>query len=301
MSWYYLVLFVLGLSFGSFFNVLILRYSPDGKLFDFKKLSGRSRCPKCLDTLQPHELVPVLSFIFLRGKCSNCGAKISWFYPFTEILTAVVFAGVPYFLNSFYGVPGVIFWGFSAPLWYYLLVLSWLLVALSFIVIALIDFRYYVVPDELNVVLLVLGAAITSLLYFHGGDAMIAPFRTSFLENYSLVFSPFQNVILNHALGALIGGLFFSVLVALSRGRGIGFGDVKLAFASGAALGWPDMGLAIFISFVVGGVVGALLLLTKSKGMKDRIPYAPFLVLGVLVTMLCGRALVYGYFKMFGM
>ncbi len=300
MSWYNAVLFVLGLSFGSFFNVLILRYSPDGKLFDFRKLSGRSRCPKCLKTLTPGELIPLFSFLVLRGKCSSCGVKISWFYPFTEAVTGVLFAGAPLFINFFYGVPNAVFWNLTAPLWYYALVLSWLLVILSFLVIAIIDFRFYVVPDELNIVLFFLGAAITAMLSFGKGFPLL-PFRESFLENYVLLFSPAQSVLWNHVLGAVIGGLFFYLLVILSRGRGIGFGDVKLAFASGAVIGWPDVGLSIFISFIVGGLVGAVLLLFQKKGMKDRIPYAPFLVLGVIATMLFGRVIIFNYFRLFGM
>ncbi len=294
-----LLLFILGLSFGSFFNVLILRYSPDGKLFRFKNLNGRSHCPKCLHELSAGELIPVLSFLFLRGKCSHCGQKISWFYPFTEIVTAILFAGVPLFLNAFYGVSGIVFWGFAMPLWYYALVVSWLMIALTFLVIALIDFRYYVVPDELNIVLIVFGVIVSLLLFFHGNG--ILPFRTSFLENYMMVFSPTQNVLVNHFIGAFAGGIFFELLVLISRGKGIGFGDVKLAFASGIALGWPDIGLAIFLSFVLGGLFGSILLLVQRKGMKDKIPYAPFFVIGVLATALFGNALIYGYFKMFGM
>ena len=295
----YLLLFILGLAFGSFFNVLILRYSPEGPLFDRKRLSGRSHCPKCFHELGVKELVPVFSFLFLRGKCSSCGQKISWFYPFTELATAILFAGVPYFLNSFYGISGAEFWSFTGPLWYYLFLLSWLLIALTFLLIALIDFRYYVVPDELNVLLVIFGALVSFLLFYHVRELL--PFRTSFLENYAMIFAPTGNVLADHLIGALGGGIFFELLVLVSRGRGIGFGDVKLAFASGIAIGWPDIGLAVFISFVLGGILGSLLLLFKRKGMKDRIPYAPFFVTGVAVTALFGQALVYGYFKLFGM
>ncbi|MCL4391722.1 prepilin peptidase [Patescibacteria group bacterium] len=295
----YLLLFILGLAFGSFFNVLILRYSPEGPLFDRKRLSGRSHCPKCLHELGVKELIPVLSFLFLGGKCSHCGQKISWFYPFTELATAILFTGVPYFLNSFYGISGAEFWSFTMPLWYYLLVVSWLAVALTFLLIALIDFRYYVVPDELNILLIVFGAIVSFLLFYHMRELL--PFRTSFLENYVMIFASTGNVLANHLIGALGGGIFFELLVLVSRGRGIGFGDVKLAFASGIAIGWPDIGLAVFISFVLGGILGSLLLLFKRKGMKDRIPYAPFFVTGVFLTALFGQALVYGYFKLFGM
>ncbi len=295
----YLLLFILGLAFGSFFNVLILRYSPEGALFDRKRLSGRSHCPRCFHELGARELVPVLSFLFLKGKCSHCGQKISWLYPFTELATAILFAGVPYFLNLFYGVSGAWFWSFTGPLWYYLFVVAWLLIALTFLLIALIDFRYYVVPDELNILLVVFGVIVSVLLSYHASGLL--PFRTSFLKNYAMIFAPTGNVLLDHLIGAFGGGIFFELLVLISRGRGIGFGDVKLAFASGIALGWPDIGLAVFISFVLGGILGSVLLLFKRKGMKDKIPYAPFFVTGVFLTALFGQALVYGYFKMFGM
>ncbi len=295
----YALLFILGLAFGSFFNVLILRYDPAGKLFDVKRLGGRSHCPHCLKELSAGELIPVFSFIFLKGKCSNCVGKISLFYPFTEILTGIFFVFVPLLFNGFYGVSEGLFWSFGAPAWYYLLILLWLAVALTLLITALIDFKYYVVPDELNIVLFVAGLLISLLLLAHPNLPL--PFRTSAMENYVLVFSPFNNVFLNHLLGSLFGGLFFSLLVLLSRGRGMGFGDVKLALGAGMAIGWPDMGLAIMISFIAGGLVGAVLLALKAKGMKDRIPYAPFLVLGILITLFLGHSIVFGYFKMFGM
>ncbi len=295
---FYILLFILGLAFGSFFNVLILRYDPEGSLFNFKRLSGRSHCPHCSKELKPSELIPVLSFIFLGGRCSSCGERISFFYPFTEILTGLFFALVPFLINNFYGVPESTFLTGGAPSWYYLLVFLWLIISLTFLLVALIDFKYYVVPDELNLILFLVGIFVSFLIFFHPNSP--APFRTSFFENYILIFSPFENVLWNHLLGSLIGGIFFLLLVVLSRGKGMGFGDVKLALASGMALGWPDMGLAVAISFIAGGFFGALLLLLKTKGMKDKIPYAPFFVLGVFLTMFLGHSIIFGYFKLFG-
>ncbi len=296
----FLLLFFLGLSFGSFFNVLILRYDPEGKFFDIKKLSGRSHCPKCMRTLGPGELIPVFSFIFLGGKCLHCRERISFFYPFTELLTGIVFAGIPYFLNGFYGISNAVFWIFALPTWYYTLVLFWLIAIVTLVLIALVDFKYYLIPDELEVILFLAGAAV-SLLLFYCGSTLIEPFRDSFLKNYAIIFSPTQNVLISHAFGALIGGLFFLLLVVLSRGRGIGFGDVKLAFASGAVLGWPDIGLAVVLSFILGGIVGVILLALRSRGMKDKVPYAPFFVIGVLLTVVLGHAIIFNYFRLFGM
>jgi leader peptidase (prepilin peptidase)/N-methyltransferase len=293
----YLLLFVLGLSIGSFFNVLILRYNPEGRLFDVERLKGRSHCPFCGHTLSPLELIPILSFLFLKGKCLNCHHKISFFYPLTEVLTGLVFAGVPFFLNNFYNVSHLKFWAGELGTWYYWLVFLWLLAFLSLILIALIDLKYYVIPNELNLFLFIFGILITILIYFH--QSLIYPFRTSFLKNYSLIFSPTQNVFENHLWGALAGGLFFWLLVLISKGKGMGFGDVKLAFALGAVFGWPDIALTIILSFVLGGIFSVLTVLLKKKNLKDKLPFAPFLVFCSFLVALLGQKIIFYYFQMF--
>ncbi len=294
-----ILLFLFGLAIGSFLNVVIFRYTPEKRVFDRKVLGGRSRCPYCGHVLGAGELVPVVSFLIQRGKCRICKHRLSLQYPLVELGGAAIFAFLPLFLNSTYGMSNIIFFTAAAPLWYYGLVAMWILVALSWIVLTAIDLRHYVIPNELNAFLFILGAVITVLLAVHHAD--IFPFRSSFLRNYTLLFSFSDGVLLNHILGMVFGGAFFALLVALSRGRGMGFGDVKLMLASGLVLGWPDIALSTILSFVIGGILGGLLILIKQKTMKDRIPFAPFLVLGFFLTVFFGFAIVRGYFGLFGL
>ncbi len=293
------LLFLFGLALGSFLNVVVFRYTPEKKVLDRKQLGGRSRCPYCGHVLGAGELVPVVSFIIQKGKCRSCGHRLSLQYPLIELLSAAVFAFLPLFLNSVYGVSGTAFFSASAPLWYYGLVAAWVLAVLAWLVITAIDLRHHVIPDELNAFLMVAGVCITVLLAVYYEN--IFPFRTSFLQNFSLLFLLSDSIVLNHVWGMVFGGLFFTLLVFVSRGKGMGFGDVKLAFASGLVLGWPDIALATILSFVIGGIFGGVLVLAGRKTMKDKIPFAPLLVLGFLLTILFGHAIVGGYFRLFGL
>lgn len=295
MSWiYYLILFVFGLGIGSFLNVLIFRYEPGRSIFRLKPLKGRSHCPYCKKKLEWFELIPLVSFFVQKGKCRKCGHKLSLQYPIVEFLTGVIFAGVPYYLASFYNIGSIsmswsIFWVMAA---------IWILVFLVWLLISVIDLRYYLIPNELNILLAVLGVFI--VIVKSRIIESIIPFHNSFLKHYTLIFSPTQSIWVNHILGALIGGLFFALIIAVSRGSAMGWGDVKLAFASGLVVSWPEIALSIIIAFILGGIWGVALLLVKKKTMEDRLPFAPFLVFGMAVTIFFGYQIIQGYMGMFG-
>ena len=295
----FISLFLFGLAVGSFLNVLIFRYTPEGKFFDIKKISGRSHCMSCKKTLEAKELIPIFSFLFLRGKCSSCGEKISFQYPIIEFLSGALFVLVPLFLNSFFGIRNAIFVSLTAPGWYYLFILFWILIFLSLLLIFVIDLKHYIIPDGLNIFIFLSGIVVT--LLFAVNEAHILPFRESFLRNYALIFSPFQNVFYNHALGFIGGGLFFLFLFLISRGRGMGMGDVKLAFASGMVLGWPDIMFTSMIAFIFGGIWAAVLYFSKKKTMKDKLPFGPFFVVAFVITVFFGFDLIKGYFSLFNL
>ena len=297
---YFILLFALGLAFGSFFNVLILRYDPDKNIFSFSRISGRSHCPKCKTTLQWFELIPLLSFLIQRGKCRTCNVKLSYQYPLVETLGGIIFAGVPMFLNFFYGITNQAFFSFVAPYWYYGLVGVWVFVFCVFLLITVIDFRLFIIPNELTALLVLGGLAISGFSTFIE-KAMMMPFRASFLEQYILVFPAFAHSIWNHAMGAAVGFAFFLILSLITRGRGIGFGDVKLAFALGLLFGWPDIAIITMLSFIIGGLWSVGLMLVGAKKMKDRVPFAPFFILGALLVLFFGSAIVKGYFSVFGL
>ena len=145
----------------------------------------------------------------------------------------------------------------------------------------------------------ILGAAVTVLVYFF--HDYFWPFRESFLQQYVLIFSPFEsNLLAGHLLGALIGFLFFALVYFLTRGRAMGLGDVKLALALGLVLGWPDIGLAVMLAFVLGGIVGVFLLLRGKTTLKGRLPFGPFLVIGAMLTVFLGEQIISLYFSLFG-
>ncbi len=292
-------LFVIGLAIGSFMNVLILRYKPEGNFFDIHDISGRSKCMSCGKTLPAKELVPLFSFLFLRGTCSSCGEKISIQYPIVELLGGAVFVLIPLFFNSFFGIRHAIFASLMAPGWYYPFLFLWILAFLILILIFVIDLRHYIIPDGLNFSLFVVGIATTVLFVANKTDFLM--FRESFFKNYALVFSPFQNILYNHALGFLAGGLFFLFLFLVSRGRGMGMGDIKLAFASGMLLGWPDVILTTILAFIFGGMWAAVLYISKKKTMKDRLPFGPFFVVAFAITVFFGFDLVRAYFLLFNL
>lgn len=295
---YYILLFVFGISLGSFSNVLIFRYNPEHNLFAKKSILGRSHCMHCARTLSWYELIPIISFLLQRGKCRSCKARVSFQYPLVECAGGAITAGIPAFLNAFFGVSSIAFFSLTLPLWYYVLLALWIIIFFILLLITVIDFRLYIIPNELNLALGIAGLATTSITAIKMSK-VIMPFRTSFLEQYTMLFSPFSNVFANHLLGAGVGFLFFFFLSVITRGRGIGFGDIKLGFAMGVALGWPDVGLTIALSFIVGGLVSVLLMLWDKKNMKDKVPFAPFLVLGFILTFFLGSSIVNTYFALF--
>ncbi|MEI6479846.1 MAG: prepilin peptidase [bacterium] len=297
---YLVMMFLFGTAIGSFSNVLIFRYNPDLNVFSPPHISGRSHCPKCGHNLSWYELIPIISFLIQGGRCRSCNAKISWQYIIVELIGGSIFAGIPLFLNSFYGIAGKAFFAFSLPYWYYCLIASWILVFWVLLLITVIDLRLFIIPDELTIFLIVLGAGITFFLSqnIHG---LLTPFRTSFLQQYELLLAPISSIWLSHIAGAIGGFLFFLALSILTRGRGIGFGDVKLSFALGIIFGWPDMAILSILAFIVGGLWSVGLVILGAKKMKDKVPFAPFFVVGTLLTFFFGMAIVKGYLGAFGL
>lgn len=300
MLWiFYLVLFFIGLAVGSFLNVVIWRYQPGGKVFALKNITGRSQCPYCQRTLCWFELIPLFSFLLQRGRCRSCRHSLSWQYPAVELANGLIFTALPFYLNNFYHQAGQWFVSFQSPHWYYGLILAWVIVFLVWLLMTVIDWRHFVIPDELNGLLAILGIIIGLILVFN--QSVFWPFQNSFLRHYSLVFSPFgDQIIFNRLFGAVVAAGFFAMLYFLSRGRALGFGDVKLGLALGLVLGWPDVGLAMMISFILGGFLGVLMLISRKKTMRDRLPFGPFFTLGSVITVFLGYQIISFYFSLFG-
>lgn len=247
-----LLVFVFGLIIGSFLNVVILRMNTGRSV-----VRGRSKCAVCSRTLAWYELIPVFSFLGLRGKCRTCKTQISFQYALVELVTAITFV-IAY-------IKIVIVGGFDLYAW--VAFIFTLVVSSLLIIIFAYDLRHKIIPDKivypfiLLSLLSIVWKAIT-IAGFLGGNAII---------------------------GGIIVALPFFLLWAFSKGRFMGFGDVKLALGIGWLLGTAGGFAAILFSFWFGGAVGLFLIaLSRKYNMKSEIPFAPFLIIGVFVAGLWG-------------
>jgi leader peptidase (prepilin peptidase) / N-methyltransferase len=279
----YVLLFIFGLIVGSFLNVVALRYNGEDMVADPKVIGGRSHCPHCGKTLQWFELIPVISFIIQRRRCRNCRAKIGWQYPLVELLSGFIFALVPLQTFTLTG-PGQIF-----------VVLStlWVIIFEILLLVAYIDIRLGIIPDELNVLLGILGIF---MAIFLGGYFGLE--NHSFFGAYSSLFGLQNNIWTNHIVAALGGAAFFALLILITRGKGMGMGDVKLAAPLGLIFGWPDVAMVILSAFVIGALVGLGFIVAHRRTIKGSLPFGPFLVIGATIVFFFAIPLVAAYFHL---
>ena len=274
---FYLIIFIFGLAVGSFLNVLADRLPQE------ETIGGRSHCDHCGHKLNWQDLVPVLSFILLRGRCQYCRKKISWQYPIVELVTGILFI-----------ILLVNFWNFGFNHWD--LFGIWNLVFLVFItscliVIFLSDLRYFIIPDEI-----IIAGVIGTLIYRF---LEILNFgHWNLFGIWSLGFG-IWNPFLIYILSALGTSLFFLLIVVATKGKGMGLGDAKLAFLMGLALGWPQILFALLFAFVFGALFGLVLILSGRATMKTRIPFGTFLAAGTFLTMIFGGLILQQYSNLF--
>jgi len=263
------LLAVLGLIYGSFVNALIWRMHEQEKLTGKKSKSARSRraalsivkgrsmCPECEHELGPLDLIPVLSWLWLRGKCRYCKVRIPD-SPIVELVTGLLFAisyaTWPY---DFHGVGLFRF-------------VVWLAFLVGFMALAVYDIRWFLLPDK--IVFPLTGLAIVQVLVI-----------TVWSRELSTLWEP-------AAGAAVIFGLFW-ILYQVSKGNWIGGGDVKLAIVLGLLAGTPLRALTvIFFASLVGMVASIPQLLKGKEGFSQRIPFGPALLLAtVIVVLYCGH------------
>ncbi|MFA6376208.1 MAG: prepilin peptidase [Candidatus Paceibacterota bacterium] len=269
LFWYVLAsIFAVGIVIGSFLNCVIWRS------YDNESIAkGRSHCPKCRHKLAWFDLVPLISFIFLRGKCRYCKKMISWQYPVVEFATGalfVIFARL-FAMEIFYGQ----FFAFSlVQLLAYWVILS------ALVVIFVADLRWYFIPDGALISGFVAALALRGLQFAQSG--------------YS--FGQFDlQILINPLLSSFFCGAFFLAIFLLSRGKWMGFGDVKYALLLGMVLGFPDSLIALFLANFFGAIIGLTLILAKMKNMKSEIPFGPFLVAGTLVALFYSDSIISWY------
>lgn len=216
------VVFVLGTIAGSAANAIIYRLPRDIGWW-----KGRSFCPKCKHSLSPWDLIPVISFLLLGGKCRYCHSPIAKRYLFVELFLGATFA-----LTNFYELSTI----------------NYLLIWITTI-IAVMDWETMLVSDWL--------VGIWAIL-------MVFGIRYSVFNLYGLLIG----------IG-LIGGIWL-----ISKGRAMGSGDIGIAAVLGLWLGFPKILSGLWLAFVIGGIYGAYLLLTKKAKLKTAVPFGPFLIIG---------------------
>ncbi len=248
--------FIFGAIVGSFLNVCIIRI-PNGE----SVVHPPSRCPKCKAAIAFYDNIPLLSYLFLRGRCRFCAERISPRYFVVELLMASLAVALYYEFG--FGI------AFAA---------SFVFVA-ALIVISFIDLEVRIVPDVISLPGIVVG------LIF----SLIGRFIVS--DPFELVPSPLSSLI-----GILVGGGFLLALAwayeAFTGVEGMGGGDIKLLAMIGAFLGWPSIPLTLFFSSLGGSVIGLTAMAIKGVGRKYALPFAPFLCLGALLYLFFGKDLI---------
>jgi len=257
--------FILGLVVGSFLNSVIYRIHKKESIF-----FPRSHCPCCNYKLTWKDLIPVLSFLILRGKCRHCKKPISFQYPLVELSTGFLFLLIFNFQPSFFNQ----FLIFNFQNFIFLIYL--LIISCFLIVVFVYDLKHYIIPDKI-----VYPAILVSGIWY-----LVSGIFFGLYTNHQ---------ILNLIYSCLGASLFFFLIWFLSRGKWIGFGDVKLVFFMGLFLGFPNILVALFLAFLIGAIIGLGFIFFKKKDLSSEIPFGPFLVTGTFIALFFGRELINWY------
>jgi leader peptidase (prepilin peptidase)/N-methyltransferase len=267
-------IFALGLCIGSFLNVCIARLPGEGSLTD----PPRSRCPRCGHTISFFDNIPLISYLWLRGRCRHCNEPISLRYPMVELLAGLLAVTV---LSRF---------GFAWESLFYYAFLCALLVILF------IDIDHQIIPDAISLPGVALGL-IASLVprspvgFFPGLPGPVAQWAARV---------PVPEMTLVSLLGLLVGGGSLYLVAwgyhAMTGKEGMGGGDIKLLAMIGAMLGWEGVVFTLFAASALGTVVGlAMMAAARRRDLKLRIPFGPFLSLGAMGYLFFGAPIIYAY------
>ena len=255
------VAFAFGLCFGSFLNVIVYRLP-----LKMSVVTPPSSCPACKNRLGFFELIPLLGFFLLRGRCRHCGVKISVRYPLVELLTALLFLIVFYHF------------GFSFQALFFLILL-YILFAIT-----LIDFEHRIVPNSL------VAAGISCAVIFH--LPAIVNYFIQIPGSLLLTTTP-----LDALAGMLVGAGLMLIIILASRG-GMGAGDMKLLGMIGLFVGLRGVAVVMLVGFIFGALVGIFLMIIGRAKRKDALPFAPYLALATVVEVFWGQALWSWYLKL---
>ncbi len=252
--WYFFFV-ILGILIASFLNVCADRLPADKSI-----VRPPSHCDSCNRRLSARDLIPVFSYLFARGRCRFCGARISIRVLLVEIFTGALF--------------GLLFWRFGlSPAFGFGVLYSCI-----FILIFVIDFEHGLILNKIVYPSLVIALVINLVV--------------------SIVYKAWP-VTFNGLIGGAGGFVLFFLIVLISRG-GMGFGDVKMAALIGLALGWQLGLVAILIGIIIGGLAAIVLLILRLKGRKQAIPFGPFLSVGAIAALLYGNEIWQWYSRLIG-
>ena len=252
---YYVFIGIFGLIIGSFLNAVIYRLKSGDSI-----VKSRSKCTHCQRQLKAKDLVPLFSWLALKGKCRFCNDKISWQYPAVEFITALLFI-IGYL---------ILVTDFST---FIILNYIFYLIAISFlIVIFVFDHLHQLILDKVTIPLMVIAIIFIFVL------------RLNWTE---------------HVLAGIAGGAWFGWQYILSKGKWIGGGDIRLGIIMGLLLGFPGVIVALFLAYILGAIVGVYLLATKKRDRGSQIAFGTFLSLSTVVTWLCGDQLLNWYLGLF--
>ena len=260
------ILAILGLIAGSFVNALVWRLEHGQPI-----ALARSRCPKCQAALSPLELIPIISWLGLRGRCRSCQTRISMQYPLVEAIVALVFVGSYLFWPQTLSQPGQ-----------WLLLISWLAGSVGLAALAVYDFLYMLLPNRIIYPTLVVSAA--------GQGAY-----TVFFAN-----RPWHQL-LNWLLSVLIASGLFWLVFMISKGKWIGYGDVRLGLITGTILADPAKAWAmLFFGALLGTIVSLPALLARHKTLSQKLPFGPFLIVATCMVLLFGQPVLDWYKRLIG-
>lgn len=241
-------IFLFGLIVGSFLNVVIYRLPRGGSI-----VFGRSGCTHCNAKLAWYDLIPIVSFVVLAGRCRSCGKAISPIYPLVELYSGLIFV-LAYFL---FAADGWASWVFS------------IFILETFFLLAVIDFHHLILPDSLLVTIAAGAVIFSATLRIVGlGSGYWKLFSTDSLIGAGLLFA-----------------VFFLIWL-ITRGRGLGFGDVKLAGIVGLLFGWWSGLIIVYVAVVIGALLGFLLLLTRKANLKTKLPLGTLICLAATLHLL---------------
>jgi prepilin signal peptidase PulO-like enzyme (type II secretory pathway) len=250
MSLLLILIFLMGAALGSFINVVADRI-PRNEKFG----TSRSHCDSCNHTLAWYDLIPIVSWVVLKGRCRYCNAQLPVTLLIVELFTGLALVILAIFLN------------------YQIISLVYMLsvcILLSLEILFLIDLTHRILPDKILLLLLVL----TTILHF-----------------------VVSNNIIPFVISGLVGFLLFSLLFVITKGRGMGFGDVKFAFVIGFMLGFPKIVIALYAAFLIGAIVSVVLIILKKKKLRgDTIAFGPFMIIGIGIALLYTDAILELFF-----